>query len=305
MVSGFPIQLIGLVLCPKDSGMLAVAEATQSKYVEAGIAHCVRCGASYEIRDGILRILPGQEPLDPVSLDEQDERDLKADSYDAHFSEWANSVELAAVLEDKSTFMDKIVLDLACGTGRVTTHLLPHARAILASDLSEASLRVLAQKVGAGANIGLVWGDATQLRVAPESFDLALSTQLLEHIPSADKRAKFLHGIHSALTQTGVLLLTVYYYSTLRRLLRRHQEGHHSNGIYYRRFSREEIKKELSGLFRIGALRPIQIDPRLFPSSLPIANWLAENLEKTIMRDLMGQLLFVEASKKSASLVIN
>ena len=239
MAAGFPIGLIRLVLCPKDSGTLAVAEATQLKYIDTGVARCVRCGASYQIRHGILRILPGQEPLDPISINEQGERDLRADGYDAHFSESANSVELAAVLKERSSFLDKTVLDVASGTGRVTTRLLPHARAVLASDMSEASLQVFAQKVRAESNLGLVWADATQLRVAPGTVDLAVSTQLLEHIPTTAKRIKFLQGVHSALTRAGVLLLTVYYYSTLRRLLRRHQEGHHSNGIFYRRFTPE------------------------------------------------------------------
>jgi SAM-dependent methyltransferase len=303
MPAGFPLELIGLVLCPKDGGALAAAGVAHVKHLEAGLVHCTKCGASYEIRDGILRMLPGQEPLDPLSTEEQSQRDLAAGRYDAHFSEWANFTEVSAVVREKSLFAGKVILDLACGTGRVTTRLLPHARAIVAADLSEESLRVLARKAGQGASVGLVWADATQLRVAPESIDLALSTQLLEHIPTADKRAAFLQGVHSALAASGVLLLTVYYYSTLRRVLRRPQEGHHANGIYYRRFSREEIKKELAGLFRICAMRPIQIDPRLLPSSLPASHWLAENLEKTAMRDLIGQLLFVEASKTSAAFV--
>ena len=305
MPAGFPIELIGLILCPKDSGALAVAEVTQLKYIEAGIVCCRKCGAAYQIRDGILRIFPGQKLPDPVSLVEQKARDMRADRYDGHFSEWANSVELSAVLKDKSSFLGKTILDLACGTGRITTRLLPYARAILASDLSEESLRILAQKTETRANIGLIWADATQLRVAPESVDLALSTQLLEHIPTADKRATFLQGVHSALTRAGVLLLTVYYYSTMRYLLRRHQEGQHSNGIFYHRFTRKEIKDELSGLFRIAMLQPIQVDPRLLPSSSAIAIWLARGLEKTIMRDLIGQLLFVEASKESATFVSN
>ena len=298
MAAGFPIELIKLVLCPKDSGALVVAQATQLNYVDAGVARCMKCGASYEIRHGILRILPGQEPLDPISVNEQGARDLKAEAYDAHFSEWTNFVELSALLKEKSSFVGKVVLDFACGTGRITTHVLPHARAVLASDISETSLRVFAEKVGVGANLGLVWGDATQLRIAPASIDFALSTQLLEHIPTTAKRAKFLQGVHSALTRAGVLLLTVYYYSTLRRLLHKGQEGHHSNGIFYRRFTCDEIKNELSGLFRIGVLQPIQIDPRALSLWPPIGNWLGQRLETTFMRDLIGQLLFVEATKE-------
>jgi len=305
MMFGFPVKLLPLILCPKDSGTLAVPESAQSDFIETGVAQCGRCGAIYEIQKGILLILPGQRSLDPVTREEQSERDLQAERYDAHFSEWANSVELSALLKESSAVFGKTILDLACGTGRITTSLLPRARGILASDLSQESLAVFSKKLGPGVNIGLVWADATQLRIAPESVDLAISTQLLEHIPSADQRAQFLEGVHSALRADGVFLLTVYYYSVLRRLLGRRQEGYHAGGIFYRRFTREDVRRDFSGLFRIGKLQPIQIDLRLFRGSIPILNWVARGMEKTFFRNLIGQLLFVKASKTQTTLAAN
>jgi len=300
----FPVELLSLVLCPKDSGALVVPGNAPPQFVETGVTQCGRCAATYEIRKGILRILPGQQPLDPVTREEQSERDLQAEKYDAHFSAWANSVEMSALLRESAASFGKIILDLACGTGRITTRLLPNARGILASDLSEESLAVLSKKLSPGANIGLVWADATQLRIAPESVDLVISTQLLEHIPSADQRARFLEGVHSALTADGIFLLTVYYYSIFRRLAGRRQEGHHANGIFYRRFTGEEIMRDFSGLFQIGKLQPIQVDPRLFRGSFPILNWIARGLEKTFFPSLIGQLLFVKASKDPGPLPI-
>jgi SAM-dependent methyltransferase len=296
-MTGFPTRLIDLIRCPKDLGRLAIIRSGPSKYVLAGEVGCETCMTRYKIRDGILRLLPEQDPLPVIVQHEQQERDTGAQQYDAHFSDWAHSVELSAVLPEVVSGSKKTILDLACGTGRITTKLLPHADAILASDLSEESLRVLSRKLDDGANVGLIWSDATQLRIVPESVNLVVSTQLLEHIPSTGQRAKFLEGVHSALSKDGVFLLTVYYYSSLRRLLRRRQEGRHVNGIFYRRFTRAEIKKEFAGLFQIGALRPIQIDPRLLRSSLPIVDSIVHGLEKTFVRDLIGQLLFVKASK--------
>ena len=106
------------------------------------------CGTLYEIRDGILRLLPAQEFIAPLTRKEQAARDVSAASYDSHFSEWENAVEVSAIMDGESLFLDKRILDLACGTGRITTHILPHAKAMVSVDLSEESLRILGQKEG-------------------------------------------------------------------------------------------------------------------------------------------------------------
>lgn len=298
MTAAFPVKLLRLVICPKDSGVLIPAQTMQSQYIETGVARCDKCGAGYEIRNGILRILPDQQPVDALTRDEQVERDLNAERYDTHFSDWANSVEFSRLFEERSSFSGKIILDLACGTGRVTTHLIRHAQGILASDLSEQSLAVLSRNVGARANIGLIWSDATQLRLLPGTVDFAISTQLLEHIPTAEKRAQFIERVHTALRPDGVFLLTVYYYSMLRRLLRRPQEGYHANGIFYHRFTIKEIGEGLSGLFQVREMCPIQVDPRLFRGSYRFSNRIARVLEQAFLPSLIGQLLFIKANKR-------
>jgi ubiquinone/menaquinone biosynthesis C-methylase UbiE len=301
----FPAGLIGLVLCPRDFGTLTFCDPPGATQVATGAAQCERCGVRYEIVQGILRLLPSQKPLDSATRDEQKVRDQKADRYDSHFSEVANRAELSAILAESSLLPNGTILDLACGTGRVTVRLLQRGQKVLAADLSEESLRVLSQKIGFNTNVGLIWSNATQLRIAPETVDLAVSTQLFEHIPTIAQRAEFLEWVHAALKPKGIFLLTAYYYSSLRRFLRKQQEGFHDGGIFYRRFTRAEIESEMSGFFRIAKLRPIQIDPRLLPSSLPETSWLAAALEKTFLRELVGQLLFVKASKEPAASMTN
>jgi cyclopropane fatty-acyl-phospholipid synthase-like methyltransferase len=207
-------------------------------------------------------------------------------------------------LQESTPLAGVTVLDLACGTGRVTVRLLQRARTVLAADLSEESLRVLAQKIGTTENLGLVWADTVQMRIAPETIDLAVSTQLFEHIPTVQQRAEFLEGVRAALKPEGIFLLTVYFYSFLRRFLRKEQQGFHAGGIFYRRFTRAEIETEMSDFFRIAKLRPIQIDPRLLVSLLTDTSWVAAGLEKTFLRELVGHLLFVKAIKKPVSVPI-
>lgn len=294
----FPSALIELILCPKDLGNLVVCEPARADRVATGTVQCRKCNARYNIVNGILRLLPGQRPLDAVAKDEQLARDLKAEHYDAHFSEVANRVEISTILQESIPLAGVTVLDLACGTGRVTVRLLRDARTVIAADLSEESLRVLAQKIGTTEKLGLVWADTIQMRTAPQTIDLAVSTQLLEHIPTVQQRAEFLEGVGAALKPGGIFLLTVYYYSFLRRFLGKRQEGFHAGGIFYRRFTRAEIENEMSNFFVIAKLRPIQIDPRLLSSMLTETSWLAAGLEKTFLRELVGHLLFVKAIKK-------
>jgi ubiquinone/menaquinone biosynthesis C-methylase UbiE len=279
---------------------LALCEPAEASRIAMGAVRCRKCSARYDIVNGILRLLPGQRPLGTIAKDEQRARDLKAEHYDAHFSEIANRVEISTILQETAIFVGANVLDLACGTGRITARLLPDARTVLAADLSEESLRVLAQKIGTTEKLGLVWADTIQMRIAPGTIDLAVSTQLLEHISTVQQRSEFLEGVSAALKPGGSFILTVYYYSLLRRFLRKRQQGFHAGGIFYRRFTRAEIENEMSNFFTIAKLRPIQIDPRLLPSSLRHMTWLAAALEKTFLRELVGHLLFVKAIKKPA-----
>jgi SAM-dependent methyltransferase len=258
---------------------------------------CAGCDFSYEIRDGILRLLPGQQPLDSVVRDEQEVRDERADGYETHFSNWENDTELGAILSDPALMREKRVLDLACGTGRFTRSLAVLASATMAADLSEKSLRILASKISPKAKLGLIWGDAVQLSFAHASFDVILSTQLLEHIPLREKRISLLRSAHSHLRPSGAFLLTVYYYSLLREILLRKQEGFHAGGIFYHRFTASEIRNELGAGFRVIETRPLLPDPRVLRWLSGLGTRTTSGVQASILAHLVGQLLFIRAQR--------
>lgn len=299
---GFPVELIDRVLCPKDSGRLTRISTEFAHYVRQGWVHCDSCNASYEIRSGILRLVPGQKEVEALVRTELEARDQGAARYDGRFRPWENAVELSAIHAAVKFGRRGIMVDLACGTGRLTSQLAPFAEATIAVDLSEKSLRVLAKKLEPDVKVGLVWSDATQLRLAPGSIDLALATQFLEHIPNRAQRLRFFRAVHTALRDGGELVLSAYYYSALRALLRRKQEGFHANGIFYHRFTKSEMKSELAELFQVLWTRPIQIDPRLLPVSNRATTFLARGLEKMRMPFWVGQLLLVKARKRAVGL---
>jgi SAM-dependent methyltransferase len=299
---GFPVDLIGRVLCPKDSGRLLLDSTGVQPRILQGWVRCDTCGGFYEIRSGILRLMPGQEEIEELVRTEQDARDQGAARYDARFRPWENAIELSAIRSAVNFGRRGIMVDLACGTGRLTIQLARLAEATIAVDLSENSLRILGKKLEPGMKVGLVWSDATQLRLAPDSIDWALATQFLEHIPNRAQRLRFFMGVHAALRDGGELVLSAYYYSALRALLRRKQEGFHANGIFYHRFTKSEMKRELAGLFQILWTRPIQTDPRLLPVSNRAMTLIASCLEKIRVPFWVGQLLLVRARKRAAGL---
>lgn len=296
---GFPVHLLRLVLCPRDAGRLMLLATGSPRFVREGWVQCAACRATYEICAGILRLLPGEEEVAALVKTEQAARDEGAERYDARFRPWENAVELSALRRASNLSLGGVMLDVACGTGRLTVPLAGLASATIAADLSEDSLRVFAAKLSPETKIGLVWSDAAQLRLAPASIDLALATQFIEHIPDRARRLRFFEGIHAALRDGGELLLSAYYYSALRVLLRRNREGLHSNGIFYHRFSGSEIRSELNGLFHVLSTRPVQIDPRLLPISNRATTWIASTLEKLRLPFWVGQLLLVKARKRN------
>lgn len=297
MYSGFPKDLIGIVRCPRDGGALNLVPQSLEDTVFNAEVTCAECDFSYEIRDGILRLLPGQQPLDAGVLDEQEARDERADHYEKHFSNWENDTELGVILSDPTLIREKRVLDLACGTGRFTRSLAVLASATIAADLSEKSLRIFASKISQKVKLGLIWGDAVQLRFVPSSFDLILSTQLLEHIPVRNNRISLLRSAFSHLKPSGAFLLTVYYYSPLRGILGRKQEGFHAGGIFYHRFTDSEIRNELGAGFRVIETRPLLPDQRVLAWLSLLGAWAKGAVQSSILAHLVGQLLFIRAQR--------
>lgn len=80
-------------------------------------------------------------------------------------------------------------LDLGCGSGQVTLGLAPKVASVVAVDISEKMIRLLAENATA-AGITNVEGTASpieNLEIAPGSLDLVVSNYALHHLRDADK----------------------------------------------------------------------------------------------------------------------
>jgi SAM-dependent methyltransferase len=157
------------------------------------------------------------------------------------------------------------ILDVGCGDGAITNRLAEHYQVTGVDSSAEALNHVRTDAILA---------DATSLPFDDASFDLVLSSELLEHLDDAPYRAAIAEMSRVA---SRHLLITVPYLEDLRfRIVRCPRCGHRGHVWgHRRRFSLESLAGDLPG-FQVVDARIFGPDqPALWPSwSL----WILHNL---------------------------
>lgn len=103
------------------------------------------------------------------------------------------------------TFKGRFVLELACGTGFWTKHLLKSAKKVLATDYSLDMLKIASSRLSKYSNIILLQSDAYSLPTLVPKFNGGMANFWFSHIPKS-KIKKFLDNFHSRLTKKSVVL---------------------------------------------------------------------------------------------------
>ncbi len=76
------------------------------------------------------------------------------------------------------------VLDMPCGTGRITEHLLDLGYEVSGADISQDMMKIAREKIGTHPNLkGLHRVDAEDTKLPAESFDCVTSVRLMGHLP--------------------------------------------------------------------------------------------------------------------------
>lgn len=134
---------------------------------------------------------------------EYDERIPGFTSLDATFSD----TEISFVL-DRITAQDE-VLDIGCGTGRITIPVARRARAVTGFDLTEAMIEQAALKAtDAGLDVRFEQGDMAALPFPDNSFDAVVSMLALMHVPPVDHPQVF-SEVRRVLRSGGRLIIGV------------------------------------------------------------------------------------------------
>jgi SAM-dependent methyltransferase len=145
-----------------------------------------------------------------------------------------------------------VVVEVGCGTGRITRQLASRCGQVWALDHSVDSLLRAREKVD-GRAVRFVQADAGYLPLRPGVADRALSCQMLEHLPTAMLRERAVAEAARVLRPGGRFVVSAYWHSPLTRLWG-DREGHHSGMIYYYRFSSAEFRALLSRSFEVDTL---------------------------------------------------
>jgi ubiquinone/menaquinone biosynthesis C-methylase UbiE len=170
------------------------------------------------------------------------ESNLHTDSWDA--------LELDAVQAALGNGPGRFVLDAGCGVGR-SSRPIRNAERITAVDFSWQALTHFRKP--ACVAVGLVQGDITRMPVRDHVFDVALSCQVLSHMPTPHLRSQFLREMARVLKPGGRLILTAMHYSFRYRRRQIPQEAV-EDGSFYHRFEVGEFRDLLSESFTIQSL---------------------------------------------------
>jgi ubiquinone/menaquinone biosynthesis C-methylase UbiE len=136
---------------------------------------------------------------------------------------------------------EKVVLDIACGTGYGIGLLQGTASFVCGVDVdAEAAVQARSE---CGVNAVVILGDGLRLPINDQSFDVVTSFETIEHL---NERAAFLRELRRVLKPGGFLLL-----STPNAHYTRPVDGKPSNPFHVYEYTPEELREELSSVFLI------------------------------------------------------
>jgi SAM-dependent methyltransferase len=278
---GFPREFLPLLRCPTDSGKLLVSQESggdESVIVE-GELRCATCSHQFQIDNGIVRLMK-------ESLTNEDEHEMKLKNLEYEAmpevfvsppsgwrSEFMDRIEIPPHLAAIQPLGGRRVLELACGDGRFTILMAQQGADVLAIDIAIEGLRrvrsnfqagtaptsykVAPLGTGVGGRVGLVQANASNLSLAPCSFDRALSATPLD---SRDERMKMYRAVAEALNEGGRYIAGVEYDDLARRLLglpklRRYSPG----GILIEHLDIPTLRHEMAPYFGRVRMKPIRV----------------------------------------------
>lgn len=134
-------------------------------------------------------------------------REFYAKTYDAVVPDWPGEIDFYRGLAAETQRMGQAVLEIACGTGRVTMCLAQDGIDIVGLDLSPAMLSVAREKSVGMSNVRWVQGDMRSFELG-ETFGLAIIPgHSFQNILTAEDQVATLKSIKQHLIPGGVLVV--------------------------------------------------------------------------------------------------
>ncbi len=286
-----------------DCGKVEITDATLV---------CSKCGDFFEVEDGIARTLQLSEDghdadrkVVAIKKSEIEIRDRQSSSFDGKYSPAYTEIENSAVLSRMDAPCGEIIVDLACGTGRFSGHMVNRCGELLCLDFSIESLRVLSQKLqGSQTPFHLIQADMNHLPLRQTRFPVIYCGNALMHLPTPAARTEALKQISACLSDDGLLVATVYNH-TRRTPTTRQKEGFHNDRLYFYRYDHDEFEEYLGEVFSVEEVAGLinlpvhRVSGLLFRLGLGrVARAMERIIEKTPLSFFLGETLLGKCRKR-------
>ena len=249
-------QLLDLLCCPRDQA----APLAQT----GGSLECPTCATLYPVVDGIVVFLTAQQLSDQEEK-ERTFRSQESEWYDDMYVGYTDLVEVPSVVRRLGRPYGPI-LDAGCGTGRITEALVPLGQPIVAVDYSEACLRRMQERT-AGARVLAVQSDLRNLPLRSDVMAAAISIEVHPHLRDGD-RQRYLGELARVMAPGAPLSISTLNYNLVFRAWKAlgndgARQGEHvlGNDYHYRRFDRDEFRRELAAHFDVEELTGVRNIP--------------------------------------------
>ncbi|HHT9147057.1 MAG TPA: class I SAM-dependent methyltransferase [Candidatus Wunengus sp. YC61] len=176
---------------------------------------------------------------------EQKMRNVQAANFDTWYIQdkgfWYNKTEIDSVVSLLACKKEDVILDAGCGTGRISIRIASQIRRLICVDFSIDSLLILQKKLPSGlySKVRCITADLSKMPIRGNSFSKIVSVQVIQHIPSHEKRLSVLRSFHGLLQKGGHLVFTVFRWNGAVWI---NKEGYYAKKLYRYAFEADEIK---------------------------------------------------------------
>lgn len=161
----------------------------------------------------------------------------------------------------RSVIKDKIVLDIACGSGYGTKLMAPHAKEVYGVDIDKQTI-TYAKKHFSAKNITYLVGNGTEIPLDDDSVDVVVSYETIEHIEDYEG---FMKEVKRVLKKNGLFLLSTPNDAE-------YMEGNH---FHIHEFVYDELKSLVGKYFKHHKdyFQTLWLYSSILPSDLQAREW--------------------------------
>jgi len=199
---------------------------------------------------------PEESSLFELQLRETKARDYDKEYLSLHGADFLRA-ERAIIRRALDLTQEDVLLDLGCGTGRITEALASSCRHIVAVDRSERSLAVLRDRAAERglSNITIIQSDTRHELRVDFPITKVLCVQLLQHLPRSEDRGSTLSVAAKNLSRGGRCVVINEMFGVARRIRGKPKETSGTNTLYFCTFTPHEMR----GMMRAAGLKPIRV----------------------------------------------